>query len=107
MAIMIKYKVKEVATDLGVTTKDVIKVIKDYCGSDKKAMTALSEEERACFATESSRLKLKTTAEYERRLVAREAVSDEAKEVHDLIDSYNKRIRFIGKIKKFKEDHQL
>ena len=45
MAIMIKYKVKEVATDLGVTTKDVIKVIKDYCGSDKKAMTALSEEE--------------------------------------------------------------
>ena len=45
MAIMIKYKVKEVATDLGVTTKDVVKVIKDYCGSDKKAMTALSEEE--------------------------------------------------------------
>ena len=45
MAIMIKYKVKEVATDLGVTTKDVIKVIKDYCGSDKKAMTALTEEE--------------------------------------------------------------
>ena len=45
MAIMIKYKVKEFATDLGVTTKDVIKVIKDYCGSDKKAMTALSEEE--------------------------------------------------------------
>ncbi|MBR1535076.1 MAG: translation initiation factor IF-2 [Ruminococcus sp.] len=42
---MIKYKVKEFATDLGVTTKDVIKVIKDYCGSDKKAMTALSEEE--------------------------------------------------------------
>ena len=42
MAIMIKYKVKEVATDLGVTTKDVTKVIKDYCGSDKKAMTALS-----------------------------------------------------------------
>ena len=72
-----------------------------------KKIAALSEEERACFATESSRLKLKTTAEYERRLVAREAVSDEAKEVHDLIDSYNKRIRFIGKIKKFKEDHQL
>ena len=45
MAIMIKYKVKEVATDLGVTTKDIIKVVKDYCGSDKKAMTALTEDE--------------------------------------------------------------
>ena len=45
MAIMIKYKVKEVATDLGVTTKDVIKVVKDYCEADKKAMTALTEDE--------------------------------------------------------------
>lgn len=45
MAIMIKYKVKEVATDLDVATKDVIKVVKDYCGADKKAMTALTEDE--------------------------------------------------------------
>ena len=45
MAIMIKYKVKEVATDLGITTKDVIAVLKQYCGSDKKAMTALTEDE--------------------------------------------------------------
>ncbi len=45
MAIMIKYKVKEVAADLGIQTKDVIKVVKDYCGADKKAMTALTEEE--------------------------------------------------------------
>ena len=45
MAIMIKYKVKEVATDLGVTTKDVVSVLKEYCGSDKKAMTALTEDE--------------------------------------------------------------
>ena len=45
MAMMIKYKVKEVATDLNVTTKDVITVLKQYCGSDKKAMTALTEEE--------------------------------------------------------------
>ncbi|MBQ7218081.1 MAG: translation initiation factor IF-2 [Ruminococcus sp.] len=42
---MIKYKVKEVATDLDVATKDVIKVVKDYCGADKKAMTALTEDE--------------------------------------------------------------
>ena len=45
MAMMIKYKVKEVATDLSVTTKDIIAVLKDYCGVDKKAMTALTEEE--------------------------------------------------------------
>jgi len=45
VAIMIKYKVKEVATDLGVTTKDVVSVLKEYCGSDKKAMTALTEDE--------------------------------------------------------------
>ena len=36
MAMMIKYKVKEVASDLSVTTKDVIAVLKDYCGVDKK-----------------------------------------------------------------------
>ena len=45
MAIMIKYKVKEVATDLDVTTKDVIAVLKDKLGADKKAMTALTEDE--------------------------------------------------------------
>ncbi len=45
MAIMIKYKVKEVAADLDVATKDVIAVLKDKCGVDKKAMTALNEGE--------------------------------------------------------------
>ena len=45
MAIMIKYKVKEVAADLDVATKDVIAVLKDKCGVDKKAMTALNEDE--------------------------------------------------------------
>ncbi len=45
MAMMIKYKVKEVATDLGLQTKDIIAVLKEYCGVDKKAMTALEENE--------------------------------------------------------------
>lgn len=67
----------------------------------------LPEGEQACFAVESSRTKLKSTAEYEHRISAKESLSDAAKEVHALIDSYNKRIRFMGKIKKFKEDHQL
>ena len=45
MAIMIKYKVKEVATDLDVTTKEVVTVLKEKLGVDKKAMTTLNEEE--------------------------------------------------------------
>ena len=45
MAIMIKYKVKEVAADLDVTTKEVIAVLREQLGVDKKAMTALNEEE--------------------------------------------------------------
>ncbi|HBE15053.1 MAG TPA: translation initiation factor IF-2 [Ruminococcaceae bacterium] len=42
---MIKYKVKEVATDLDVTTKEVVSVLKEKLGVDKKAMTTLNEEE--------------------------------------------------------------
>ncbi len=45
MAIMIKYKVKEVATDLDVTTKEIISVLKEKLGADKKAMTTLTEDE--------------------------------------------------------------
>lgn len=73
----------------------------------RQKIARLPEEERRCFAVEPSRTKLKNTAEYDRRLYAKEPVSDAAKEIHTLIDNYNKRVRFIGKIKKFKEDHQL
>ena len=45
MAIMIKYKVKEVAADLDVTTKEVVAVLKEKLGVDKKAMTTLNEDE--------------------------------------------------------------
>ena len=45
MAIMIKYKVKEVATDFDVATKEVVAVLKEKLGVDKKAMTTLSEDE--------------------------------------------------------------
>ena len=34
-------------------------------------------------------------------------LSEDAKQVYAMIDSYNERIRFIGKIKKFKGDHQI
>lgn len=42
---MIKYKVHEVAKDLGVQSKAVTDVVEKYCGNIKKAMTALEEEE--------------------------------------------------------------
>ncbi len=45
MAMMIKYKVKEVATDLGVSAKDVIAVLEQYCKVTKKTMTSLEESE--------------------------------------------------------------
>ena len=45
MAMMIKYKVKEVATDLNVAAKDVIAVLEQYCNVTKKTMTALNEDE--------------------------------------------------------------
>ncbi|MBQ2972229.1 MAG: translation initiation factor IF-2 [Ruminococcus sp.] len=42
---MIKYKVKEVATDLNVPAKDVIAVLEEYCKVSKKTMTSLEESE--------------------------------------------------------------
>lgn len=42
---MIKYRVNEVAKDLNVATKDVIAVLNKYTGTQKKAQTALNEEE--------------------------------------------------------------
>ncbi len=45
MAMMIKYKVKDVATDLGVSAKDVIAVLEQYCKVTKKTMASLDESE--------------------------------------------------------------
>ena len=45
MAMMIKYKVKDVATDLNVSAKDVIAVLEQYCNVTKKTMASLEENE--------------------------------------------------------------
>ncbi len=42
---MIKYRVHEVAKDFGVTSKEVIALLKENLGLEKKHMTALTEEE--------------------------------------------------------------
>lgn len=42
---MIKYRVHEVAKDLNLASKEVIELIKERCGQEKKHMTALTEDE--------------------------------------------------------------
>ena len=42
---MIKYKVKDVANDLGVQNKKITEILSKYCGVNKKTMTALDESE--------------------------------------------------------------
>ncbi len=42
---MIKYRVHEVAKDLDVASKEIIQLLKDYLGEEKKHMTALTEDE--------------------------------------------------------------
>lgn len=42
---MIKYRVHELAKDLGIPNKEIIELIKEYFGVEKKHMTALTEEE--------------------------------------------------------------
>ena len=42
---MIKYKVKDIATDLGVQNKKITEILSKYCGVNKKTMTTLKEEE--------------------------------------------------------------
>ncbi len=45
MAMMIKYKVKDVAADLNVSAKDVIAVLEKHCNVTKKTMASLDENE--------------------------------------------------------------
>ena len=42
---MIKYKVKDAATDLGVSNKEIIEILEKHCGVTKKTMTTLEESE--------------------------------------------------------------
>ncbi len=45
MAMMIKYKVKDVAADLNVSAKDVIAALEKHCNVSKKTMASLDENE--------------------------------------------------------------
>lgn len=67
----------------------------------------LPEHERALFTVEAARTKFKSMLSPSYRPLTDGQISEEAKAVDLMIDSYNDRIRFIGKIKRFKEDHKL
>ena len=45
IAMMIKYRVHDVAKDFGLQNKDVMEILEKYTGDPKKHMTALTEEE--------------------------------------------------------------
>lgn len=42
---MIKYKVKDVASDFGVQNKEITEILEKYCGVNKKTMASLDESE--------------------------------------------------------------
>ena len=42
---MIKYRVRDVANDFGVSSEEVLGILKTYCDGEKKSMTTLTEEE--------------------------------------------------------------
>ena len=52
-----KYKISELAKDFGLTSKDIIKIIAEKTGADKKSSTALDEKEISLVLT---RLQSKT-----------------------------------------------
>ncbi len=62
-------------------------------------LAALTEEQRSCFHTEMGRMKFKV-----RGIPASYKELPEITELVKMIESYNERIRFIGKIKKTKEN---
>lgn len=62
---MIKYRVHEVAKDLGVASKEVIELLKNYLGEEKKHMTALTEEElNVIFECYTQKNRVKSFDEY-------------------------------------------
>jgi hypothetical protein len=70
-------------------------------------LNALSEDKRALFSVESGRLKFKTVGDVTPYLKNKSPENDDVRAVNMQIKRYNERIKFIGKIKKFKEDHNL
>lgn len=78
-----KYKISELAKDFGLTSKDIIKIIADKTGADKKSSTALDEKEISLvFDTLTKQNEVKSFADYfatgaESRAAAKKAREEE------------------------------
>ena len=70
-------------------------------------LNALSEDKRALFSVDNGRLKFKTVGDVTPYLKNKSPENDDVRLVNMQIQRYNERIKFIGKIKKFKDDHNL
>ncbi|MBQ8881905.1 MAG: hypothetical protein IJY70_00730 [Clostridia bacterium] len=68
---------------------------------------ALDDDKKSLFIVDTGRPKFKTDASVPRRLQNKSPENDDIRSVNTLIKRYNERIKFIGKIKKFKEDNNL
>ncbi len=73
----------------------------------KDKIDALPDDKKQYFSVETGRIKFKTAMDDTHRKRNSRSANDEIKEIDTLIKHYNERVRFIGKIKKFKEDHNL
>ena len=78
-----KYKISELAKDFGLTSKDIIKIIAEKTGADKKSSTALDEKEISLvFDTLTKQNEVKSFADYfatgaESRAAAKKAREEE------------------------------
>ncbi len=95
---MIKYRVHEVAKDLGVASKDIIALLKDYLGQEKKHMTALSEDELNLIFEYYTQ---KNQEENFDRYFASKDITEETEEKSD--KSSSKKIKKAEEPKKIKE----
>ena len=73
----------------------------------KERIDALPQEQRQYFLVETGRLKFKSLGSSTRKQRAVRDSCEEVRQIDTMIQSYHERIRFIGKIKKYKEDHKL
>ena len=70
-------------------------------------LDALDENKRALFSVEVGRTKFKTVGDVSPYMDRNDEKNKDVRDVATKIKRYNDRIRFIGKIKKFKEDHNI
>lgn len=95
---------KEILTDL---LKEEQEILHNQSNNIVNIISQLPETKKSYFSIVQSRLKFKSSLENSHSARSLANSDEQIKEVNDLINNYNERVKFIGKIKKFKEDHKL